>query len=740
MKHRILAFATVALLAACSETHAPTQATAGDTVQGVGHSLAAVTASDFGTLTPNIFAANAISPNTSSCTVGSTCSVDVGMWVGSGAYGGTYGIDFKVSFDPTVLQAISVTTASGSPYQNSPAIGDGHTSPANSIDNSVGVVFYSAMSHPGGGFNGGSPFAVATIVFKAIGAGSSALGLRPNQWLNAYGPYGNGGLATSGTVTVTGAAPIPPMPFSRNTATGEQFAPYSATFTPTQTGNYTLGFNLTAGGPSGDNSILIDAVTVTNGATTVFSDGFETGLSPNSGVSANGGSATFGAWAFSNYSGILNGSPPNWGLAGPASIGGGSGAFTLASADGTHQYAYLQAVAGTLGAMKAVNTLALVAGQTYTVSFYQASRYDFGGTTSYNVTLDYVPPVQSPTTTAVTFGSGPFVFTGSPFTATATVSSGGTASIAYTGDCTNAGTSCIATATYAGDATHASSTGTANLTITQAPSTTTVSFGAGPFVYKGSAFAATATVSPAGAASIAYTGDCTNAGNSCTATATYAGDANHTGSTSATASITIAKASSSTAVSFGAGPFVYKGSAFTATATVTPSGTAAITYAGDCVNGGTTCAATATYAGDANHNGSSASASITITYAICAVGGEDDNSEDRYGLESGSTLPAQIRVCGATGKNVGSRSLAVKAVGVSPTGSLNDSGKSNPGMLFRFEDDKYQFNLSLKGFAAGSYTLDYTIGNDPTVYHYAFSIRAQASKGAGSDGNDSKKP
>ena len=114
-------------------------------------------------------------PNASSCTVGVPCSVDVGMWVGSGTYGGTYGVDFRVYFNPTVLQAISVTTASGSPYPNSPAIGDTHTSPPNSIDNINGIVSYSAMSAPGAGFNGGSPFAVATIVFNPISAGTSGI-------------------------------------------------------------------------------------------------------------------------------------------------------------------------------------------------------------------------------------------------------------------------------------------------------------------------------------------------------------------------------------------------------------------------------------------------------------------------------------------------------------------------------------------------------------------------------------
>jgi hypothetical protein len=175
--------------------------------------------------------------------------------------------------------------------------------------------------------------------------------------------------------------------FTRSTTTGEHWAHYTATFTPAYSGNYTLGFNLTAGGPSGDNSVIIDAVTVTNGATTLFADGFETpALATNtSSASSPGNTVAIGNWSFTNYSGILDGSPPDWHLADPS--------FTLGSADGTTQYGYIQAAGGTLGQMKAANTLALVAGQTYTISFYQASRYAFGGTTTYTVTLDAPAPV-----------------------------------------------------------------------------------------------------------------------------------------------------------------------------------------------------------------------------------------------------------------------------------------------------------------------------------------------------------
>lgn len=353
-------------------------------------------------------------------------------------------------------------------------------------------------------------------------------------------------------------------------------------------------------------------------------------------------------------------------------------------------------------------------GCTATATYLGNATHD-GSSATASITI-----ATAPSSTTVSFGGGPFVYKGSAFSATAAVSPSGTATIAYPGDCTNAGSSCIATATFAGDANHSPSSATANITITKATSTTTVSFGAGPFVYKGSAFTATASVTPSGSASIAYTGDCTNVGTSCTATATFAGNSNRTGS-SATANVSITKATSNTMVTFGAGPFVYTGSAFTATSSVSPAGSAALAYAGDCINGGSSCSATASYAGDANHLGSSASATITITYRVCtALGDELEKSK-----ESGSTVPVKLRVCNAQGANISSRSLIVKAVGVSPSGTLDDSGKANPGNLFRLDGDKYMFNLSTKGFAAGNFTLDYTIGSDPTVYHYAFSIRAK---------------
>ncbi len=169
-----------------------------------------------------------------------------------------------------------------------------------------------------------------------------------------------------------------------------------------------------------------------------------------------------------------------------------------------------------------------------------------------------------------------------------------------------------------------------SINVLKAGSTTTVTFEAGPYVYRGTAFTATAEVTGVGTTGftssvpVVYTGDCTNVTTTdgCTATATYDGDTNHTGSMDAK-SITITKAGSTTVVS-GGGTYVYNGSPRPASVSVTGAGglnlTPAPVYSGNCsaapVNvPDTPCTASYEYAGGDNHFGSSDSTTITITKA-----------------------------------------------------------------------------------------------------------------------------
>src|SRR5216117_1107795 len=236
---------------------------------------------------------------------------------------------------------------------------------------------------------------------------------------------------------------------------------------------------------------------------------------------------------------------------------------------------------------------------------------------------------QASSTTVVSFEAGPYTYRGSAFTATVAVTGAGGLSLtpapSYSGDCTNVTgpNGCTASYTWTPDANHTGSSDSKSITLTQATSTTTVSCPAGPYTYTGSAQTpCSATVNGVGGLSLtptpSYSGN-TNAGTA-TASYTFPGDANHTGS-SDSKTFTIGQASSTTVVSFEAGPYTYRGSAFTATVAVTGAGglslTPAPSYSGDCTNltGPNGCTASYTWTPDANHTGSSDSKSITLTRA-----------------------------------------------------------------------------------------------------------------------------
>ena len=143
--------------------------------------------------------------------------------------------------------------------------------------------------------------------------------------------------------------------------------------------------------------------------------------------------------------------------------------------------------------------------------------------------VTYTGSAQEPCTVTVT-GAGGLSLTPDPVYAANTAV--GTATASYS---------------YAGDVNHDPSSDSATFEITQATSTTVVTFEPGPYTYRGIAFTATAVVTGADGLSqpvaVVLSGDCVNVttADGCTATATFAGDANHSGSTDSR-SITITRA------------------------------------------------------------------------------------------------------------------------------------------------------------------------------------------------------
>ena len=239
-----------------------------------------------------------------------------------------------------------------------------------------------------------------------------------------------------------------------------------------------------------------------------------------------------------------------------------------------------------------------------------------GSSDSKNFTIE-----KAATVTTVTCGAGPFTYNGNPHTpCSASVTGPGlneSLTVNYT-DNVNAGMA-AASASYAESANYLGSTDSKNFTIEKAASVTSVSCPAS-VIYNGAAQTpCTAAVTGVGGLnqvlSVTYANNI-NAGTA-TASASFDGDANHNGSTDSK-SFTIEKASSTTTVTFESGPYMYRGTAFTATAGVMGVGglnqALAVVYTGHCTNVTVAngCIATATFAGDANHNGSGDTKNITI--------------------------------------------------------------------------------------------------------------------------------
>ena len=136
--------------------------------------------------------------------------------------------------------------------------------------------------------------------------------------------------------------------------------------------------------------------------------------------------------------------------------------------------------------------------------------------------------------------------------------------------------------------------------------------------------------------------------------------------------------------------------------TVTPSGLTSNNYAITYVNG-----------------------TLSITYGVCAL------YDPEQAAQSGSTIPVKLQLCTASLSDVSSPGVVVTATGVIQVSNnvpaqLADSGNANPDFNFRYTagtPGMYIFNLSTKGYASGTYLLNFNVAGDPLPHQVKFSVR-----------------
>jgi endoglucanase Acf2 len=122
-------------------------------------------------------------------------------------------------------------------------------------------------------------------------------------------------------------------------------------------------------------------------------------------------------------------------------------------------------------------------------------------------------------------------------------------------------------------------------------------------------------------------------------------------------------------------------------------------------------------------NRNSATVSYTVGYGIRPL----------YAVvakQSGSTYPIELQLSDANGNNVSSPNVAVHAAGVILVSSgapapLLSAGNANPDLDFRYDASLggYIFNLKLTGYATGTYSLQFTAGNDSAVHNALFQVK-----------------
>ncbi len=102
-------------------------------------------------------------------------------------------------------------------------------------------------------------------------------------------------------------------------------------------------------------------------------------------------------------------------------------------------------------------------------------------------------------------------------------------------------------------------------------------------------------------------------------------------------------------------------------------------------------------------------------------------------VHSGATVPIKLQLCDGSGNDLSSSSINVHATSVTQTstsisGTVQDSGTSNPDGDFRFDSTLgttggYVFNLKTNGLTTGTYNLNFTVTGDSFVYATPFQVK-----------------
>jgi hypothetical protein len=319
----------------------------------------------------------------------------------------------------------------------------------------------------------------------------------------------------------------------------------------------------------------------------------------------------------------------------------------------------------------------------------------------------------------------------------------------------------LVTASFAGSADYASATSTASFTIAQA--TPTVSVSGGTFTANGSAQAAMGSVTGVGGVSLGTPTFTYYAGNSATGTplsgppvnpgtytvvATYAGSQDYAAAQSAPATITITGNNKTTPTFSGlSSPKIIVGATTTTVSgsivagKTIPSGTVTVQVNGvrakatigtkgtfsaslpTAALGVGTYSITYSYGGSNTFNAVTATGTLTVSYEVKIL----SNVSTSY--KAGGSVPFQIELLNAAGKDVSASSVGVSALSFAMASNPNGIQTIVSNGAFTFGSGSYKYTLATpRNLPNGTYVLDFQVQGDPIIHTVNFVIRTPFSR------------
>jgi len=123
-------------------------------------------------------------------------------------------------------------------------------------------------------------------------------------------------------------------------------------------------------------------------------------------------------------------------------------------------------------------------------------------------------------------------------------------------------------------------------------------------------------------------------------------------------------------------------------------------------------------------NTASQSVSYNVAYGVCVL------FDQTKAHKLGSTVPLKLQLCDAVGSNMSMADIVLNATRLtkkdnSASSTVEDSGNANPDSNFRFDPalSGYVFNLSTKGLSTGTWSISFTVKNDPIMHSVEFDVR-----------------